>query len=43
MALTFCPMHFLTHEILLFFTGIWTTNIHDCLHGKVRESLADGG
>jgi hypothetical protein len=35
-TLLFCPMHFLTHEILLFFTGVWTTNIHDCLHAKVR-------
>jgi hypothetical protein len=26
------PMHFLTHELLLFATGIWTNNIHDCLH-----------
>jgi hypothetical protein len=30
------PMHFLTHEMLLFFTSIWTTNIHDNVHAKVR-------
>lgn len=29
------PMHFLTHEMLLFFTSIWTTNIHDNIHAKV--------
>ena len=34
MLLFFIPMHFLTFELLLFMTGIWTTNIHDCLHGK---------
>jgi hypothetical protein len=34
-TLLYCPMHFLTHELLLFATGVWTTNIHDCLHGKV--------
>jgi sterol desaturase/sphingolipid hydroxylase (fatty acid hydroxylase superfamily) len=34
-TLFFCPMHFLTHELLLFATGVWTTNIHDCIHGKV--------
>lgn len=28
------PMHFLTHELLLFATGIWTTNIHDNIDGK---------
>ena len=39
-ALPYCwmlfvvPMHFLTFELLLFATGIWTTNIHDCLDGK---------
>ena len=31
----YVPMHFLTHEMLLFFTAIWTTNIHDNLHAKV--------
>lgn len=33
-TLFYCPSHFLTHELLLFATGVWTTNIHDCLHGK---------
>lgn len=40
LTLFFCPMHFLTHEILLFFTGVWTTNIHDNLHAKVRARAA---
>ncbi len=34
-TLLFIPMHFLTHELLLFATAIWTTNIHDNIHGKV--------
>ena len=32
------PAHALTFELLLFATLIWATNIHDCLHGKVRHS-----
>ena len=28
------PMHYLTHEMLLFATGIWTVNIHDRIHGR---------
>jgi lathosterol oxidase len=31
-TLFFCPMHFITHELLLFATGVWTANIHDCIH-----------
>ncbi|PNH02499.1 Delta(7)-sterol-C5(6)-desaturase 1 [Tetrabaena socialis] len=34
-TLLYCPMHFLTHEILLFATGVWTANIHDNIHGRV--------
>ncbi len=34
-TLLYVPMHFLTHELLLFATGIWTTNIHDCIHGRL--------
>mmetsp|Transcript_16805 Transcript_16805/g.43963 ORF Transcript_16805/g.43963 Transcript_16805/m.43963 type:complete len:380 (-) Transcript_16805:600-1739(-) len=41
-TLLFCPMHFLTHEILLFFTGVWTTNIHDNLHAKVYPIMGAG-
>jgi lathosterol oxidase len=33
-TLLYIPMHFLTHELLLFATGVWTTNIHDCIHGR---------
>lgn len=41
-TLFYCPMHFLTHEILLFATGVWTTNIHDCLHGRVWPIMGAG-
>ena len=33
-TLMYVPMHFLTHELLLFATGIWTTNIHDNLNAR---------
>ena len=35
------PMHLLTHELLLFATGIWTANIHDNIDGRsaARGSL----
>lgn len=36
----FIPAHFLTFEMLLFLTGVWTTNIHDCLDGKVGSAIA---
>ncbi|GFR45951.1 hypothetical protein Agub_g7417 [Astrephomene gubernaculifera] len=41
-TLFFCPMHFLTHEILLFATGVWTTNIHDVIHGGVWPVMGAG-
>jgi lathosterol oxidase len=41
-TLLFVPMHFLTHELLLFATAVWTTNIHDCLHGKVDPIMGAG-
>ncbi|KVI00141.1 hypothetical protein Ccrd_021634 [Cynara cardunculus var. scolymus] len=28
------PTHFATHIGLVFLEAIWTTNIHDCIHGK---------
>jgi len=34
-ALFVVPAHALTFELLLFATGVWTTNIHDCIDGKV--------
>jgi len=33
LALFFVPMHYYTHMILLFFSGIWATNIHDAIWG----------
>lgn len=41
-TMLFCPMHMLTHELLLFATGVWTVNIHDCLHGKVWPIMGAG-
>ena len=38
-TLFYVPMHFLTHELLLFATAIWTTNIHDNIHGKVEPIM----
>jgi lathosterol oxidase len=35
-------MHFLTFELLLFATGVWTTNIHDCLHGRMEPIMGAG-
>lgn len=33
------PFHYLTHLLLLFLTGVWTNNIHDCLDGKVEPIM----
>lgn len=33
------PMHFLTVELLLFATGVWTTNIHDNLNGRCEPIM----
>jgi Delta7-sterol 5-desaturase len=41
-TLFYVPMHQLTVELLLFATGVWTTNIHDCLHGKVEPIMGAG-
>lgn len=30
-GLFFIPMHYFTHIIMLFFTGLWATNIHDAV------------
>lgn len=38
----FCPIHFTTLELLLFATGVWTTNIHDCLDGKTPPVMGGG-
>jgi lathosterol oxidase len=29
--LFFVPVHYFTHVFLLFFSGVWATNIHDAL------------
>ena len=47
-GLFFIPMHFFTHEMLLFLTAIWTNSIHDCLdagmepiRGEKRERIGE--
>jgi hypothetical protein len=34
-TLLFIPTHFMSFELLLLATGLWTTNIHDTVDGKV--------
>lgn len=41
-ALLVIPTHFTTFELLLLATGIWTTNIHDTVDGKVPPLLGAG-
>ncbi|KAK9824011.1 hypothetical protein WJX72_006951 [[Myrmecia] bisecta] len=41
-TLFYMPMHFLTFELLLFATGVWTTNIHDCIHGRLAPIMGAG-
>ena len=36
------PMHFLTHELLLFATAIWTTSIHDTIHLNIMPIMGAG-
>mmetsp|Transcript_18698 Transcript_18698/g.33360 ORF Transcript_18698/g.33360 Transcript_18698/m.33360 type:complete len:352 (-) Transcript_18698:116-1171(-) len=36
------PFHALTHELLLFATAVWTTNIHDCVHGACEPIMGAG-
>jgi lathosterol oxidase len=33
------PCHYFTHEVLLFLTGVWTANIHDCIHGQCEPIM----
>jgi len=33
------PMHYLTHVFLLFFSGIWATNIHDAIWGDTEPIM----
>ncbi len=37
--LTLIPVHFWTHELLLFFTAVWTANIHDTLLGDTEPVM----
>ncbi|XP_031499580.1 delta(7)-sterol-C5(6)-desaturase 1-like [Nymphaea colorata] len=41
-ALFLVPMHFLTYLVLAFVEGVWTINIHDCIHGKVWPVMGGG-
>ncbi|KAK6152869.1 hypothetical protein DH2020_012508 [Rehmannia glutinosa] len=41
-ALVLVPMHFSTHIALMFLQGIWTANIHDCIHGKLWSVMGAG-
>jgi hypothetical protein len=38
-GLLLLPVHFWTHEGLLFFTAVWTTNIHDTLTGDTEPVM----
>jgi len=33
------PMHFYTHMAMLFFTGMWATNIHDSMWGNLEPIM----
>ncbi|XP_020205915.1 delta(7)-sterol-C5(6)-desaturase [Cajanus cajan] len=41
-ALFMVPIHFTTHLALLFIEGVWTANIHDCIHGKLWPVMGAG-
>lgn len=41
-SLFLVPCHYFTHEALLFLTGVWTTNIHDCVHGDCAPVMGAG-
>lgn len=32
----------LSPQILLFCTGVWTANIHDCIHGRCEPIMGAG-
>lgn len=36
------PTHFRTHMLLLFAEGLWTANIHDCIHGRMWPVMGAG-
>ena len=41
-GLLFIPVHFFTHELLLFLTAIWTASIHDCLDAGLTPIMGAG-
>ncbi|XP_023641061.1 putative Delta(7)-sterol-C5(6)-desaturase 2 [Capsella rubella] len=41
-ALFIVPIHVISHLILLFLEGIWTTSIHDCIHGNIWPIMGAG-
>lgn len=41
-ALFIVPMHFITHELLLFATALWTANIHDNIHANLLPVMGAG-
>lgn len=41
-SLLLVPTHFMTHVLLLFLEGIWTANIHDCIHGNLWPIMGAG-
>ncbi|KAL4350778.1 hypothetical protein AHAS_Ahas10G0176000 [Arachis hypogaea] len=42
LSLFIIPVHFTAHLALIFIEGIWTANIHDCIHGKVWSIMGAG-
>jgi Delta7-sterol 5-desaturase len=38
-SLFLTPCHYFTHEVLLFLTGVWTANIHDCIDGECEPIM----
>ena len=42
LALFIVPMHFMTHELLLFATALWTANIHDNIHANLLPIMGAG-
>ncbi|CAL9219319.1 unnamed protein product [Arabidopsis halleri] len=41
-ALFIVPIHLITHLSLLSSEGIWTANIHDCIHGNIWPVMGAG-
>eukprot|EP00898_Chlorokybus_atmophyticus_P004577 jgi/Chlat1/511/Chrsp103S01095 len=42
LSLFIVPMHALTYDMLLFATGVWTTNIHDNIHADIWPIMGAG-